>query len=417
MTDMRWQRLITPEDAPYSSPIDTAHKPCYPQHTQEIHMTLFSRRHLIRTALAATVATGFGTHAAAQQLQVTPMKGTQTMQLTQEWDKVFPKSDKVEHRKVTFLNRFGITLVGDLYVPKNASGKLPAIAVGGPFGAVKEQSSGLYAQTLAERGLVTLAFDPSYTGESGGQPRHVPSPDINTEDFSAAVDFLGLQSFVDRDKIGILGICGWGGFALNAAISDTRIKAVAASTMYDMTRVAANGYEINMQPNANGTYDRVAPQTAEARYKAKQDMNNARWEMAQNGYSTLLPANNLRKEQFKADTPQFIREYSDFYTTKRGFHPRAINSSPAGSWTVTGMLSLINAPILQRAAELRAPALVVHGEKAHSRYFGEDAFKSLGSKDKELVIVPGATHTDLYDNIHSKIPYDKFEQFFKAKLK
>ena len=340
---------------------------------------------------------------------------TLPVSMVSEWDKIFPQSNQVEHRKVSFKNRYGITLVGDLYIPKNAQGKLQAIAVGGPFGAVKEQSSGLYAQTLAERGFVTLAFDPSYTGESGGEPRNVPSPEINTEDFSAAVDYLGSLDNVNRDNIGILGICGWGGFALNAAVSDPRIKAVAVSTMYDMTRVAANGYEINMKQNAKGSYDRAPAQNADARYKMKSDMSNARWETSKNGYSALLPANNLRKEQFTADTAQFIREYSDFYTTKRGFHPRAVNSNPDGSWTVTGMLPLINMPILQRAAELRAPALVVHGEKAHSRYFSEDAFKSLGSKDKELFIVPGASHIDLYDNAN-KIPYDKFESFFKAKL-
>ena len=340
---------------------------------------------------------------------------TLPVSMVSEWDKIFPQSDKVEHRKVSFKNRYGITLVGDLYIPKNAQGKLQAIAVGGPFGAVKEQSSGLYAQTLAERGFVTLAFDPSYTGESGGEPRNVPSPEINTEDFSAAVDYLGSLDNVNRDNIGILGICGWGGFALNAAVSDPRIKAVATSTMYDMTRVAANGYEINMKQNAKGSYDRAPAQNADARYKMKSDMSNARWETSKNGYSALLPANNLRKEQFTADTAQFIREYSDFYTTKRGFHPRSVNSNPDGSWTVTGMLPLMNMPILQRASELRAPALVVHGEKAHSRYFSEDAFKSLGSKDKELFIVPGASHIDLYDNAN-KIPYDKFESFFKAKL-
>ena len=342
---------------------------------------------------------------------------TLPVSMVSEWDKIFPQSNQVEHRKVSFKNRYGITLVGDLYIPNNAQGKLQAIAVGGPFGAVKEQSSGLYAQTLAERGFVTLAFDPSYTGESGGEPRNVPSPEINTEDFSAAVDYLGSLDNVNRDNIGILGICGWGGFALNAAVSDPRIKAVATSTMYDMTRVAANGYEINMKQNAKGSYDRAPAQNADARYKMKSDMSNARWETSKNGYSALLPANNLRKEQFTADTAQFIREYSDFYTTKRGFHPRAVNSNPDGSWTITGMLPLINMPILQRAAELRAPALVVHGENAHSRYFGEDAFKSLGSKDKELFIVPGASHIDLYDNANNKIPYDKFESFFKAKLK
>lgn len=327
----------------------------------------------------------------------------QTIQLTQEWDKIFPKSDLVEHRKVTFKNRFGITLAADLYVPKNAQGKLPAIAISGPFGAVKEQSSGLYAQTLAERGFVTIAFDPSYTGESSGLPRNMPSPDINTEDFSAAVDFLGSLDNVDREKIGILGICGWGGFALNAAVNDTRIKAVATSTMYDMTRVTAKGY--------NDSVD------AEGRYKMKQEMNNARWVASQNGYADLLPAINLRDEQITADTPQFVKEYADFYVKPRGFHPRAANSNPDGSWATTGMLGLINLPILQYANEARTPALIVHGEKAHSRYFSETAFENWGAKEKELYIVPNASHTDLYDNAANKIPYDKFEQFFKANLK
>ncbi len=373
------------------------------------------KRNNLKTLASALIAGSLMLSGTASAVTITPIKGVETMKLTQEWDKIFPKSNQVEHHKVTFKNRYGITLVGDLYVPKNAQGRLPAIAVSGPFGAVKEQSSGLYAQTLAERGFVTLAFDGSYTGESGGQPRNVPSPEINTEDFSAAVDFLGLQNFVDREKIGLLGICGWGSFVLNAAIADTRVKAVATSTMYDMTRVAANGYEIKLNPNSR--YDRVAAQNADARYKMKQDMNNARWEMAQNGYTTLLPANNLRKEDFTADTAKFIPEYSDFYTTQRGFHPRAVNSDPNGSWTVTGMLPLINMPILQYAAEMRTPALIVHGEKAHSRYFSEDAFKSLGSKNKELYIVPDATHVDLYDNEAGKIPFDKFEQFFKANLK
>lgn len=338
------------------------------------------------------------------------------LKLTQEWDKIFPKSDKVEHQKVTFKNRYGITLAADLYIPKNISGKASAIAVGGPFGAVKEQSSGLYAQTLAEHGFVTLAFDPSYTGESGGEPRNMASPDINTEDFSAAVDFLGSLDNVDREKIGILGICGWGGFALNAAISDTRIKAVATSTMYDMTRVSANGYEIDMKQNTNGSYDRKAPQTAEDRYQMKKGMNEARWESSKNGYADLLPANNLRKEQFIAATPQFIKEYSDFYTTKRGFHPRAVNSNPDGSWATTGTISLVNMPILQYASENRTPALLIHGEKAHSRYFSEDAFKALGNDNKELYIVPGATHVDLYDNKAGVIPYDKLEKFFNENL-
>nr|WP_255417148.1 alpha/beta hydrolase [Proteiniphilum sp. X52] len=326
-----------------------------------------------------------------------------TLKLTQEWDKIFPKSDKVEHQKVTFKNRYGITLAGDLYTPKNIDGKASAIAVSGPFGAVKEQSSGLYAQTLAERGFVTLAFDPSYTGESGGEPRNMASPDINTEDFSAAVDFLGSLDNVDREKTGILGICGWGGFALNAAIADTRIKAVATSTMYDMTRVSAKGYDDAMD--------------AEARYQMKKSINEARWEASANNYATLLPANNLRKEQFTGETPQFVKEYSDFYTTDRGFHPRAVNSNPDGSWATTATLSLINMPILQYASENRTPALLIHGEKAHSRYFSEDAFKALGNENKELYIVPDATHVDLYDNKAGVIPYDKLESFFKENLK
>ena len=377
-----------------------------------------AKKSFLKTAAAAAVALTLSGPALAD-VSITPMKGVQTMQLTQEWDKIFPQSNKVEHHKVTFKNRYGITLVGDLYVPKNirSGQKLPAIAVAGAFGAVKEQSSGLYAQAMAERGFVTLAFDGSFTGESGGEPRNIASPEINTEDFSAAVDFLGLQNFVNREQIGILGICGWGGMALNAAVGDTRIKAVATSTMYDMTRVMANGYEINMKQNAQGGYDRVQPQmNAEARYQTKVQLNNGRWEAAQNGYATLSPANNLDPKDITADTPKFIAEYADFYRTKRGFHPRAVNSNPQGSWATTVPLAFINMPILQRAGELRAPALIVHGEKAHSRYFSEDAFKSLGSQNKELYIVPGANHTDLYDNTRGKIPFDKFEQFFKANL-
>lgn len=376
------------------------------------------KKSFLKTAAAAAVALTLSGSALAD-VSITPMKGVQTMQLTQEWDKIFPQSNKVEHHKVTFKNRYGITLVGDLYVPKNirSGQKLPAIAVAGAFGAVKEQSSGLYAQAMAERGFVTLAFDGSFTGESGGEPRNIASPEINTEDFSAAVDFLGLQNFVNREQIGILGICGWGGMALNAAVGDTRIKAVATSTMYDMTRVMANGYEINMKQNAQGGYDRAQPQMdAEARYQTKVQLNNGRWEAAQNGYATLAPANNLDPKDITADTPKFIAEYADFYRTKRGFHPRAVNSNPQGSWATTVPLAFINMPILQRASELRTPALIVHGEKAHSRYFSEDAFKSLGSKNKELYIVPGANHTDLYDNTRGKIPFDKFEQFFKANL-
>lgn len=349
-------------------------------------------------------ATLYGGVAMAEITSATEIQvPAQTIILTQQWDKIFPQSTKVDHRKITFKNRYGITLAADLYLPKQRQGKLPAIAVSGPFGAVKEQVSGLYAQTLAERGFVTLAFDPSYTGESSGLPRNVPSPEINTEDFSAAVDYLGSLDFVNRDAIGVLGICGFGGFALNAAIADPRIKAVATSTMYDMTRVTAKGY--------NDSID------VDARYQMKQNINNARWQAVKHDYADLAPANNLRGAQITKDTPLFIKEYSDFYTTKRGFHARSVNSNPDGSWTTTAMLPLINMPILQYAAELRAPALLVHGEKAHSRYFSEDAFKALGSKNKELYIVPGATHVDLYDNQAHKIPYDKFAAFFSENLK
>lgn len=376
------------------------------------------KKSFLKTAAAAAVALTLSGHALAD-VSITPMKGVQTMQLTQEWDKIFPQSNKVEHHKVTFKNRYGITLVGDLYVPKNirSGQKLPAIAVAGAFGAVKEQSSGLYAQTLAERGFVTLAFDGSFTGESGGEPRNIASPDINTEDFSAAVDFLGLQNFVNREQIGILGICGWGGMALNAAVGDTRIKAVATSTMYDMTRVMANGYEINMKQNAQGGYDRAPAQmNAEARYQAKQGMNTQRWADAEKGTPAYnSPDNQLPPpNKLTADTPQFVREYSNFYKTDRGFHPRSVNSN--GGWSQTTPLAFINMPILQRAGELKAPALIVHGEKAHSRYHSEGAYQSLGSQNKELYIVPGANHTDLYDNTTGKIPFDKFEQFFKANL-
>ena len=356
-----------------------------------------------KIAILFTAITMMACNNKSEQTKVKEEKMNTEVNFSQEWDKIFPQSDKVEHKKVSFKNRYGITLVGDLYTPKNTSGKLSAIAVSGPFGAVKEQSSGLYAQTIAERGFITLAFDPSYTGESGGEPRNQASPDINTEDFSAAVDFLGSLQNVDRDKIGIIGICGWGGFALNATISDTRIKAVATITMYDMTRVMAKGY--------NDVND------AETRYQTKKTMNEARWEASKNDYADLLPANNLRKEQFTDETPQFIKEYSDFYTTERGFHPRAINSNPKTSWATTSALSLMNMPILQYASENRTPTLLIHGEKAHSRYFSEDAFKVLGNENKELYIVKGATHCDLYDNKAGVIPFDKLEQFFKENLK
>jgi hypothetical protein len=328
----------------------------------------------------------------------------EAVSMVSEWDKVFAKSDKVDHKKVKFKNRYGVEIVGDLYTPKNLHGKAAAIAVSGPFGAVKEQSSGLYAQTLAERGFITLAFDPSYTGESGGEPRNLASPEINTDDFSAAVDFLGTKSNIDRDKIGILGVCGWGGFALNAALADPRIKAVATSTMYDMTRVMAKGYN-----------DSVG---ADERYETKKKLAEQRWVDAKNGKPAYTGAINVDPKKIDASTPQFIAQYADYYRTPRGYHKRSVNSNSGESgWTKTNPISFINMPILAYASEMRTPILIVAGEKAHSRYFSEDAFKSLGNKNKELVIVPGAVHTDLYDNKNNKIPYDKFEEFFKANLK
>ena len=322
-----------------------------------------------------------------------------------KWDKTFPKSDKVNIQKVEFKNRFGITLVGDLYIPKgvnagvNSNKKLAAIAISGPFGAVKEQSSGLYAQTLAERGFVTLAFDPSYTGESSGTPRNVASPDINTEDFSAAVDYLSNNKNVDADKIGILGICGFGGFAINAAAMDTRIKATTAITMYDMTRVSAKGYNDSVDENA--------------RYEMKQNLNKQRTEDYKKG--TYAKADGL-PEKLTGNEPQFVKDYWDYYKTKRGFHSRSINSN--GNWNTTSSLSLINQPILQYSSEIRTPVLVVHGENAHSRYFGEDAFKKLKGDNKELLIVKGANHVDLYDGgDKNAIPFDKIESFYKENLK
>ncbi|MBP3923619.1 alpha/beta hydrolase [bacterium] len=314
----------------------------------------------------------------------------------ENWDKTFPKSEKVNIEKINFKNRYGINLVGDLYIPKNIKGKLPAIAVSGPFGAVKEQASGLYAQTMAEHGFVTLAFDPSYTGESGGEPRNVASPDINTEDFSAAVDYLSNIEDVNPDEIGIIGICGFGGFGINAAAMDTRIKAAAAITMYDMTRVSAYGYNDSMDENA--------------RYELKQTLNKQRTEDFKNG--TFKPASGL-PEKLTGDEPQFIKDYWNYYKTKRGFHARSINSN--GHWNMTSSLSLINMPILQFSNEIRNAVLVVHGENAHSRYFGEDAFKKLKGDNKELLIIKGANHTDLYDNLE-KIPFDKLETFFKNNL-
>lgn len=322
----------------------------------------------------------------------------ENLNLTQEWDKVFPKSDKINHQKVTFHNRYGITLAADLYTPKNAAGKLPAIAISGPFGAVKEQSSGLYAQKLAELGFLTLAFDPSYTGESGGTPRYVASPDINTEDFCAAVDFLSVQNNVDQERIGILGICGWGGMAINAAAIDTRIKATAAMTMYDMTRVNANGY-----------FD--SENNADARYQKKEAMNAQRIIDYKNG--TYALAGGV-VDPLPEDAPQFVKDYYGYYKTKRGYHPRSLNSNRG--WNVTSSLSFMNFPILQYASEIRSAVLLVHGEKAHSRYFSEGAYEKLTGNNKELMIIPGANHVDLYDNLNV-IPFEKLKGFFEKYLK
>ena len=320
------------------------------------------------------------------------------LNLTTDWDKVFPRSDKVDHSKVTFHNRYGITLAADLYIPKGASGRLPAIAVCGPFGAVKEQSSGLYAQTMAESGFLTLAFDPSFTGESDGQPRYVASPDINTEDFCAAVDFLSVQDNVDPERIGIIGICGWGGMAINAAAMDTRIKATVASTMYDMTRVNANGY-----------FD--SENTAEARYEKKKAMNAQRTEDYRNGSYALAGG---VVDPLPEDVPQFVKDYYAYYKTSRGYHPRSLNSN--GGWNITSSLSFMNMPLLQYSQEIRSAVLLVHGEKAHSCYFSRDAFQKLTGDNKELLIIPGASHVDLYDRM-DVIPFEKLKRFFEEYLR
>ena len=322
----------------------------------------------------------------------------ETNHLTQEWDKTFPKSDAVKHRKVTFRNRYGITLVADLYEPKHAAGKLAAIAVSGPFGAVKEQASGLYAQTLAERGFLTVAFDPSYTGESGGEPRYVASPDINTEDFCAAVDFLSTLPGVDVGRIGVLGICGWGGMAVNAAAMDTRIKATVASTMYDMSRVNAKGY-----------FD--AEDSADARYRKLEVMNAQRTEDFRSGNYALAGG---VVDPLPEDAPQFVKDYHAYYKTPRGYHERSLNSN--NGWNKTSALAFMNAPLLAYSHEIRSAVLLIHGEKAHSRYFSEDAFKRLTGGNKELMIIPGASHVDLYDN-REAIPFDKLETFFTENLK
>ena len=320
------------------------------------------------------------------------------LNLTQEWDKVFPKSDKVDHKKVTFHNRYGITLAADMYTPKGAEGKLPAIAVSGPFGAVKEQSSGLYAQKMAELGFLTIAFDPSYTGESGGMPRYVASPDINTEDFCAAVDFLSVQENVDPERIGIIGICGWGGMAINAAAIDTRIKATAAMTMYDLSRATANGY-----------FD--SEDSEQARFEKRKALNMQRTEDYKNGSYALAGG---VVDPLPEDAPQFVKDYYAYYKTPRGYHHRSLNSN--GGWNVTSSLSFLNMPILQYSSEIRSAVLLVHGEKAHSRYFSETAYSKLTGDNKELLIIPGANHTDLYDQM-DVIPFEKLKAFFEEYLK
>lgn len=319
----------------------------------------------------------------------------QQLVLTDKWDKVFPQSDKVDHKKVTFVNRYGITLAADMYIPRNISGKLPAIAISGPFGAVKEQSSGLYAQQLAERGFLTIAFDPSFTGESGGMPRRVASPDINTEDFSAAVDFLSVLPEVDSERIGILGICGWGGIAIQAAINDHRIKATVASTMYDMTRVSANGYfdADNSKEKRNATRAALAAQRTT-------DYRNGSYQRA-GGVVDPLPD----------DAPQFVKDYHAYYKTPRGYHVRSGNSTDG--WNTTSTLPFINFKFFEYAGELENAVMIVHGEKAHSRYFGEDTFKLLHGDNKELLIVADASHCDLYDNL-DKIPMDQIAAFFNS---
>ena len=323
----------------------------------------------------------------------------ETLALTQEWDKTFPKSGKVDHRKVTFHNRYGITLAADLYQPKGASGKLAAIAVCGPFGAVKEQAAGLYAQAMAERGFLTIAFDPSFTGESGGMPRYMASPDINTEDFQAAVDFLSVQNNVDPEKIGIIGICGWGGMALNTAALDTRVKATVASTMYDMSRVNAQGY-----------FD--AENSQEARYEKRKAMNAQRTADYKSGGYEL---GGGVADPLPEDAPFFVKDYYDYYKTPRGYHPQSLNSN--GGWNKVGCISFLNQPILCYADEIRSAVLVMHGEKAHSCYFSRDAFEKLTGDNKELLLLPDAVHTDLYDGGgKDAIPFDKLENFFRANL-
>lgn len=348
-------------------------------------------------ALLLMLSATLGTTAAVAADNQEKGRNMENLELTSVWDKTFPQSEKVDHSKVTFVNRYGITLAADMYVPKNSTGKLPAIAVSGPFGAVKEQAAGLYAQTMAERGFLTIAFDPSYTGESGGHPRYVASPDINTEDFSAAVDFLSTNERVDPERIGIIGICGWGGLAVNAAAIDTRIKATVASTMYDMSRVNANGYFDSMD--------------SDQRYGLRTQLNAQRTADAKSGSYELAGG---VPDTLPEDAPQFLKDYHAYYKTKRGYHERSLNSN--GGWNKTSALSFINMPLLSYSNEIRSAVLLVHGEKAHSRYFSEDAFKKLQGDNKELMIIPGASHTDLYDRVEI-IPFDKLNDFFSTNLK
>lgn len=325
------------------------------------------------------------------------MMNTDKLNLTQEWDKTFERSEKVDHKKVTFINRYGITLAADQYTPKNAEGKLAAIAVCGPFGAVKEQASGLYAQEMAERGFLTIAFDPSFTGESGGMPRNVASPDINTEDFQAAVDYLSVQENVDPEKIGIIGICGFGGLALNTAGIDTRIKATVVSTMYDMSRINANGY-----------FD--SEDSEEARFQKRVAFNTQRTEDYRNG---SYASGGALPDEAPEGAPQFLVDYIDYYRTKRGYHPRSQGNGKG--WNVTGTMSFLNQPLLNYSNEIRSAVMIMHGEEAHSCYMGRDAFAKLKGDNKELVIIPGAVHTDLYDR-KDIIPFDKVEAFFHKYL-
>lgn len=328
----------------------------------------------------------------------TSLAQPEQLTLTQEWDKVFPKSDKVDHKKVTFVNRYGITLAADMYTPKGVTRKLPSIAVSGPFGAVKEQSSGLYAQQLAERGFLAIAFDPSFTGESGGMPRRVATPDINVEDFSAAVDFLSVQPNVDAERIGILGVCGWGGIAIEAAINDPRIKATVASTMYDMTRVTANGYF-----DADNSAEKRNTNRAALAAQRTEDYRSGSYQRA-GGVVDPLPD----------DAPQFVKDYYAYYKTPRGFHPRSGNSTDG--WNTTSALPFMNFKFFEYADELQNAVLIVHGDKAHSYYFGKDTFEKLRGDNKQMLTVKDASHCDLYDNLE-KIPFDEIAAFYIQYLK